>query len=141
MITKSSAYRRCVDRAGTRADGRRDPVGALLPAPVALTGGDEAAPGESPGPHRCQPQGHPDRVGDRGSQPDPARLGNYFRTDNATVKFTQGDRYVVWRLKRLLVKKRGRNLRAGVADQWTEDWFNARGLYRFRGTIRYPKAA
>ena len=67
--------------------------------------------------------------------------GNYFRTGNAAQKFTQVDRYVVWRLKRLLVKKRGRNLRAGQAGQWTEDWFNQRGLYRLRGTIRYPKAA
>jgi RNA-directed DNA polymerase len=67
--------------------------------------------------------------------------GNYFRTGNAAKKFRQVDRYVVWRLKRLLIKKRGRNLHAGVADQWTEDWFNAQGLYRLRGTIRYPKAA
>ncbi len=67
--------------------------------------------------------------------------GNYFRTGNAAKKFTQIDRYVVWRLKRLLIKKRGRNLHAGVADQWTEDWFNQQGLYRLRGTIRYPKAA
>jgi len=67
--------------------------------------------------------------------------GNYFRTGNAADKFTQIDRYVVWRLKRLLIKKRGRNLHAGVADQWTEDWFSAHGLYRLRGTVRYPKAA
>jgi RNA-directed DNA polymerase len=67
--------------------------------------------------------------------------GNYFRTGNAAEKFGQIDRYVVGRLKTLLVKKRGRNLHAGVADQWTEDWFNERGLYRLRGTIRYPKAA
>lgn len=67
--------------------------------------------------------------------------GNYFRTGNAAKKFVQIDRYVVWRLKRLLIKKRGRNLHAGVAGQWTEDWFNERGLYRLRGTIRYPKAA
>ena len=67
--------------------------------------------------------------------------GNYFRTGNAATKFRQIDRYVVRRLKRLLIKKRSRNLHAGVADQWTEDWFNERGLYRLRGTIRYPKAA
>ena len=67
--------------------------------------------------------------------------GNYFRTGNAAVKFGQVDDYVVYRLRRLLIKKRGRNLRAGVAGQWTEDWFNERGLYRLRGTIRYPKAA
>jgi RNA-directed DNA polymerase len=67
--------------------------------------------------------------------------GNYFRTGNAATKFIQIDRYVVWRLFRLMVKKRGRNLRAGQADQWTEKWFNGHGLHRLRGTIRYPKAA
>jgi hypothetical protein len=67
--------------------------------------------------------------------------GNYFRTGNAAKKFVQIDRYVVWRLHRLQVKKRGRNLHAGQADQWTEDWFDEKGLYRLRGTIRYPKAA
>jgi RNA-directed DNA polymerase len=67
--------------------------------------------------------------------------GNYFRTGNAATKFRQIDRYVVGRLHRLLVKKRGRNLRAGQAAQWTEQWFNDHGLYRLRGTIRYPKAA
>jgi hypothetical protein len=25
--------------------------------------------------------------------------------------------------------------------QFVEDWFNGHGLYRLRGTIRYPKAA
>ena len=39
--------------------------------------------------------------------------GNYFRTGNASTKFIQLDRYVVWRLKRLLIKKRGRNLGKG----------------------------
>ena len=67
--------------------------------------------------------------------------GNYFRTGNAADKFTQIDRYVTWRLKRLLIKKRGRNLRAGQADQWTEAWLNGHGLHRLRGTIRYPRAA
>jgi hypothetical protein len=32
-------------------------------------------------------------------------------------------------------------LRAGQAGQWTEEWFNGHGLYRLRGTIRYPGAA
>ena len=67
--------------------------------------------------------------------------GAYFRTGNAAAKFRQIDWYVAWRLHRLLVKKRGRNLRAGQADQWTEEWFNGHGLHRLRGTIRYPKAA
>lgn len=67
--------------------------------------------------------------------------GNYFRTGNAADKFVQIDRYVVWRLKRLLIKKRGRNLRAGQADQWTRAWFTGHDLHRLCGTIRYPKAA
>jgi RNA-directed DNA polymerase len=67
--------------------------------------------------------------------------GNYFRTGNAADKFVQIDRYVTWRLHRLLVKKRGRNLRAGQADQWTRKWFEGHGLHRLTGTIRYPKAA
>ena len=41
--------------------------------------------------------------------------GNYFRTGNAADKFRQIDDYVVRRLFRLQVKKRGRNLRAGQA--------------------------
>lgn len=67
--------------------------------------------------------------------------GNYFRTGNAADKFRQIDRYVAWRLKRLLIKRKGRNLRAGEAAAWTEDWLVGLGLHRLRGTIRYPGAA
>jgi RNA-directed DNA polymerase len=67
--------------------------------------------------------------------------GNYFRTGNAAAKFRQVDNYVEWRLKRLLIKKRGRNLRAGQADQWDRNWLHGQGLYKLSGTIRYPKAA
>lgn len=67
--------------------------------------------------------------------------GNYFRTGNAADKFRQIDRHVAWRLRRLLVKQKGRNLRAGQAGRWTEDWFVELGLHRLRGTIRYPGAA
>jgi RNA-directed DNA polymerase len=67
--------------------------------------------------------------------------GAYFRTGNAAIKFGQVDDYVNWRLKRLLVQRHGRHLRAGHADQWTGDFFQALGLYRLRGTIRYPEAA
>ena len=66
---------------------------------------------------------------------------NYFRTGNAAVKFGQVDRYVVKRLRKLMIRKRGRNLRPGQVLAWNEDWFNGHGLYRLRGTIRYPKAA
>jgi len=67
--------------------------------------------------------------------------GNYFRTGNAADTFDEIDRYVAWRLKRLLVKRKGRNLRAGEAAQWTADWLRSQGLYRLGGTIRYPRAA
>jgi RNA-directed DNA polymerase len=67
--------------------------------------------------------------------------GNYFRTGNAADKFLEIDRYVAWRLKRLLIKRKGRNLRAGEADAWTADWLVGLGLHRLRGTIRYPGAA
>jgi RNA-directed DNA polymerase len=67
--------------------------------------------------------------------------GGYFRTGNASNKFRQLDRYVAWRLKRLLIKRRGRNLRAGQAAHWTETWFHDQGLYKLLGTVRYPKAA
>jgi RNA-directed DNA polymerase len=67
--------------------------------------------------------------------------GNYFRTGNAATGFRQVDRYVVGKLRTLMIKKRGRNLRAGQAGQWDEDWFNGHGLHRLRGTIRYPRAA
>jgi RNA-directed DNA polymerase len=40
-----------------------------------------------------------------------------------------------------MIKKRGRNLRHEHVLAWTEQWFNGHGLYRLRGTIRYPKAA
>jgi RNA-directed DNA polymerase len=67
--------------------------------------------------------------------------GNYFRTGNAANKFRQIDWYVIGRLRGLMIKKRGRNLRPGQVNQWTEQWFNGHGLHRLRGTIRYPKAA
>ena len=67
--------------------------------------------------------------------------GGYFRTGNASTKFRQLDRYVAWRLTRLLIKRRGRNLRAGQADRWTEAWFHDQGLDKLSGTIRYPKTA
>ncbi len=67
--------------------------------------------------------------------------GNHFRTGNAATKFIQVDDYVRKRLRGFLVKRHGRNLRAGRANKWTSDWFHGLGLYRLRGTIRYPEAA
>jgi RNA-directed DNA polymerase len=67
--------------------------------------------------------------------------GNYFRTGNAADKFIEIDRYAAWRLKRLLIKRKGRNLRAGQADQWTRQWLRGLGLHQLMGTIRYPGTA
>jgi RNA-directed DNA polymerase len=67
--------------------------------------------------------------------------GNYFRTGNAAIRFRQIDRYVTGRLTRLLTARKGRHLRLGEVQQWTDDWFLAMGLHRLRGTIRYPGAA
>jgi RNA-directed DNA polymerase len=67
--------------------------------------------------------------------------GNYFRTGNAAEEFIEIDRYVAWRLRRLLIKRKGRNLRAGDAAQWTPTWLRAHGLHKLMGTIRYPGAA
>ena len=67
--------------------------------------------------------------------------GSYFRTGNAAEKFRQLDRYVEWRLKRLLMKKRGRNLRPDQVERWSRAWFHDQGLHQLMGTVRYPKAA
>jgi RNA-directed DNA polymerase len=68
--------------------------------------------------------------------------GGYFRTGNAAAKFNQIDSYVHERLRRFLVKRKGRHLRAGQSEGWTRDFFvDAHGLYRLRGTVHYPEAA
>jgi group II intron reverse transcriptase/maturase len=67
--------------------------------------------------------------------------GQYFRTGNASTKFSQLDRYVAWRLKRLRIARKGRHLQPGEAGQWTRHYFYALGLHRLHGTIRYPGAA
>jgi len=46
---------------------------------------------------------------------------------------------IVWRrLRNFMAKRRGRNLRAGQAHEWSRDWFWGQGLHRLRGTVRYP---
>ncbi len=67
--------------------------------------------------------------------------GNYFRTGNAAKKFLQIDFYVVDRLRGLMCKRYGRHLRPGQWKTWTREWFETQGLYRLRGTIRYPGLA
>jgi RNA-directed DNA polymerase len=67
--------------------------------------------------------------------------GNYFRTGNAAIRFNRIDWYVVGRLRRLMRKRYGRHLRPGQTTVWTREWFEAHGLYRLRGTVRYPVPA
>ena len=64
--------------------------------------------------------------------------GNYFRSGNAAEKFNQLDCYLWRKLHHFLVRRKGRNLKAGQADQWTSQFFHDLGLHRFRGTVRYP---
>ena len=67
--------------------------------------------------------------------------GNYFRNGNAATKFIAIDRYAERRLRGLMRKRYGRHLRPGQSVGWTREWFEAQGLYRLRGTIRYPAPA
>jgi group II intron reverse transcriptase/maturase len=67
--------------------------------------------------------------------------GNYFATGNATGKFNQVDSYVWKRLRALVRKRKGRNLRAGEMRQWTGHAFHRLGLHKLLGTIRYPGQA
>lgn len=65
----------------------------------------------------------------------------YFRTGNAADKFVEIDTYVEERLRGLLLKRVGSRLRAGRAEAWRRPFFEALGLTRLRGTIRYPGVA
>jgi group II intron reverse transcriptase/maturase len=65
--------------------------------------------------------------------------GNYFRTGNASYKFNQVDKYTHRRLRKFMVQRQKRNLRAGQAEAWTPNWFWDHGLHRMLGTVRYPK--
>jgi group II intron reverse transcriptase/maturase len=67
--------------------------------------------------------------------------GQYFRTGNAATRFIQLDRYVEARLRGLLLKRHGSRLAAGRADAWRRPFFEALGLCRLRGTVRYPGLA
>ena len=67
--------------------------------------------------------------------------GNYFRTGNAAQKFIQTDTYVWQRLRDFMVKRKGRQLRAGEAQQWDREFFHRLGLHRLRGTVQYPEVA
>jgi group II intron reverse transcriptase/maturase len=65
--------------------------------------------------------------------------GNHFCTGNAAKKFNEIDSYVRVRLRRFMMRRKGRNLRAGEAKRWTREFFESFGLYRLRGTVKYPE--
>lgn len=67
-------------------------------------------------------------------------LGSYFRTGNVNSKCRQINAYVASRLHQLPIRKRGRNLKPGQWLEWTENWFTNHGLYRLRGSVRYPRS-
>jgi group II intron reverse transcriptase/maturase len=67
--------------------------------------------------------------------------GQYFRSGNAAGPFIAVDGYVVRRLKSLRIKRAGRHLKAGHAQRWDREYYEQLGLYRLRGTIRYPGPA
>ena len=51
---------------------------------------------------------------------------------------TQVDEYVRSRLRRFMLRRKGRSLRPGEAERWTH---HEHGLRRLRGTVKYPEAA
>ena len=70
--------------------------------------------------------------------------GTHFRTGNASLKFQQIDRYVWWRLVRLLERRSGnrKGKRLFRRGEWPHKRFvDEHGLYRLLGTIRYPGGA
>jgi group II intron reverse transcriptase/maturase len=67
--------------------------------------------------------------------------GSYFATGNASTRFNQVDSYVWMRLRALVRKRHGRNLRAGEMHRWTRHAFHDIGLHKLLGTVRYPDKA
>ena len=67
--------------------------------------------------------------------------GNYFRTGNAAKKFGRVDDYVWYRLHRFMFRRKGRNRNWNDTLTWTNEYFHDLGLYRLRGTVKYPEAA
>ena len=65
--------------------------------------------------------------------------GNYFRSGNADGKFNQLDSYVYRRLAQWMGRRGGQ--RCQRMEQWSHDRFVGMGLYRLRGTVKYPAQA
>jgi group II intron reverse transcriptase/maturase len=65
--------------------------------------------------------------------------GNYFRSGNADGKFNQLDGYVYRRLAQWMGRRGGQ--RPQRMEKWSHDRFVGMGLYRLRGTVKYPTQA
>jgi hypothetical protein len=63
--------------------------------------------------------------------------GNYFRTGNATRKFTTLDAYVYMRLQRWHWRRGGQRRRHRY-HQWPRARYYALGLHQLTGTVCYP---
>jgi RNA-directed DNA polymerase len=67
--------------------------------------------------------------------------GQYFCTGNAADKFSEIDKYVTWRLKRMRIHRKGRHLKPGEARKWKASYFHSLGLHQLSGTVSYPGSA
>ncbi|HUI66364.1 MAG TPA: group II intron maturase-specific domain-containing protein [Bacteroidota bacterium] len=65
--------------------------------------------------------------------------GNYFRSGTPSREFLKMDSFVYARLVRWMYRRGGQ--RATRQVRWTADQFRGMGLYRLRGTVRYPAQA
>ena len=65
--------------------------------------------------------------------------GNYFRSGTTSREFLKMDSFVYERLVRWLYRRGGQ--RATRRVLWTAEQFREMGLYRLRGTVRYPAQA
>jgi len=65
--------------------------------------------------------------------------GQHFSTGNAARKFLALDKYVVQRLNMFRWRRHRRHAKPGPRIHWAREDYEARGLYRLRGTVRYPK--
>jgi RNA-directed DNA polymerase len=65
--------------------------------------------------------------------------GNYFRSGTTSREFLKMDSFVYERLVRWLHRRGGQ--RATRRVHWTAEQFHGMGLYRLRGTVRYPAQA
>jgi RNA-directed DNA polymerase len=65
--------------------------------------------------------------------------GGYFSTGNPAQKFRQLDKQVVRRLNMFRWRRHRRHAKPGQQYRWERERYEAMGLHRLRGTIRYPK--